>query len=186
MANQPAVPAAQDAIPPGIRLDHFILVKADTELLQPLPSGLEDLAGESHVGVRAARYTDDPDRVRVEIEYDSSTEYLRLALTYRMEFVRIGPEPEDREAFWRRMVARYGPSITMPYVRTMVHSLTSSMGSVGFLVPILNYGNIFKADEIELGSISDTSSDDEVDAPAPPATSGRKSPSRTRSLKKGK
>jgi hypothetical protein len=153
MPNKPS----SSTVSSGIQLEYFMLVKVDTELLQPLPGDDEVLPGDAQLGVSAVRHPVERTRLRVEIEYNVSGEHLNLLIVYRMGFVQIGEEPEDIDAFWRRMVARYAPGITMPYVREMVHTITGKMGSRGFLIPVLNYDSVFRPDDIEIGVHADES-----------------------------
>lgn len=149
MANRPT----SEASGTGIQLESFILVKAEVELLRTLPTSDDPLPGESYIGISPERYSDEPKKLRVDFSYKSSSEYLDLSLEYRLRFVQVGAKPEDMDAFWRRMVARMVPTIAMPYVREMVHSLTSRMGSSGYLVPVSNYGTVFDPDDITIGLI---------------------------------
>lgn len=172
-----------EATVPGIQLEYFVLMKAEAEALRPLPNpGDEDVVGEeASLGISAARYPKDPKALRVDFEYTLSGGPIKLLLLYRMRFIQVGPEPaaDEVDDFWRRMVARFAPTITMPYVREMVHSLTSRMGSVGFLVPVANYGLVFEPEAIEFGEVEPLAEENATAPSLPPKPGGgrrRRSP----------
>jgi hypothetical protein len=180
MAKSPA----QKAPDTGIQLESFILIKAEAELLKPLPTGDEPLPGDALVGINPQRYSSDPKKLRVDFVYQVPSEYLNLSVEYRLILLQIGEEPEDTDSFWRRMVARTVPSIVMPYVRELVHSLTGRMGSPGFLLPVLNYGYVFEPDEIEIGIIRpDDVAPMHVSDESPAAKRSRKADGKTRRQK---
>lgn len=147
--------AKKNQAPPaaGVKLEAIYLHKVQMERLGPWPDDHEELDLEIKWGIGAVQLSGG--RLGVELSVQINREdMISLELAYRMELAATGeiPAKPGVEAFWRDAAARVAPIIAVPYMREAVHSLTGRALNESVMLPIANYGNYFKPEEIPLAT----------------------------------
>jgi hypothetical protein len=73
----------------------------------------------------------------------------RMTLTLEEE----SPEAADPETAFRQAAARLAPTVMYPYVREALSSLATKAQIPNFVLPIINFGEIYSADEISVPEV---------------------------------
>lgn len=99
-----------------------------------------------------------PSNVGLDIKLDVSLTHegvLRAGLTYVGRFLRLEAGAAPREEDLRFFAAKIAPTVLYPFIRETLASLVVKTGLPPLILPVLNFGEVFDPNEVEIPPVAD-------------------------------